>query len=211
MLATGATSSRLVSPVTIQVSAPRFSNSRLIAEISANVASRRTVSATRRRTAAASAAGMYRRRLPVLCRTVRNTYGPCSSPRAHRQPGLPHRRRWMTSAPRSTVSRVGTLRASRARRAPNCLVLSLVRMVFCTIYTQDIMSRDGRQRVGERGHDVMELLEHGDREGRRLPRSYAIGEGFRQRDTAPWSTLADIDQTTRSVATCVQDWKPLSR
>ena len=134
MLAHGATSSLRVPSRIIQVSAPRVSNSRLIIEISASVASRRAVSVTRRRTAAARAAGMYRRRLPAFRRTVRNTYGPCSSPRAQRQPGLPHRRRWMISAPCSTVSRVGTLRASRARRVCNCPVLQFAQRDLLLLY-----------------------------------------------------------------------------
>jgi hypothetical protein len=70
----------------------RASSSRLIAEISASTACTCSLRRSRARTAATRSAGTYRN-LPRPCgRGDRYTYGPCGSPSAQRQSGLPQRR-----------------------------------------------------------------------------------------------------------------------
>jgi hypothetical protein len=140
MLATGATSAAAIRPIRAQSSSCRANNSRLIAEISAKAPSIRPVCSTRRRTTATSSVGTYRSRLaPPIRPTDRYTYGPCNSPSWHRHPSLPQRRPWLTTEPRSVVSRFPRARASRRRRARSCGTLSRskLKVVLCLTDIQD--------------------------------------------------------------------------
>src|SRR6266702_2612205 len=96
-------------------SSRRASSSALIAEISASSCSISSPLRRYRRTTPARDAGTYRSRPRAAVFGAKKAYGPCGSPPAHRQPGLPHRRVCSVSEPDSTCSAPPS-RAARARR-----------------------------------------------------------------------------------------------
>ncbi len=121
MLASAATASARAGPdktaaLTGQDSSRRASSSALIAEISASSCSISSPLRRYRRTTPASDAGTYLSRPRAAVFGAKKAYGPCGSPPAHRQPGLPHRRVCSVSEPDSTCSPPPSRAASARRR-----------------------------------------------------------------------------------------------
>src|SRR5580704_17768086 len=120
MLASAATASARAGPhrtaaSTGYRSSLRASSSALIAEISASSCSISSPLRRYWRTTPARDAGTYLSRPRAAVFGAKKAYGPCGSPRAHRQPALPHRRVCSVSEPDSTCSAPPS-RAARTRR-----------------------------------------------------------------------------------------------
>jgi hypothetical protein len=120
MFATTAIASAPISPTATHSSARRRNNSKLIREISASNASLRRPARTCASTTAPIAAGTYTVRLRPPAYTARYVYGPCNSPRRHRQPALEHRRPSRNSTPGNVRSTSDQPAVNRRRRATSC-------------------------------------------------------------------------------------------
>src|SRR5216684_144126 len=146
MLASAATASARAGPdrtaaPTGYRSSRRASSSALIAEISASSCSISSPLRRYRRTTPASDAGTYRSRPRAAVFGAKKAYGPCGSPPAHRQPGLPHRRVCSVSEPDSTCSAPPS-RAARARRRDSSRRVGMPArpvsfLFFCSFITKE--------------------------------------------------------------------------
>jgi hypothetical protein len=156
MLATAATASARAGPdrttaLTGSDSSRRASSSALIAEISASSCSISSPLRRYRRTTPARGAGTYLSRPRAAVFGAKKAYGPCGSPPAHRQPGLPHRRVCSVSEPDSTCSAPPS-RAARARRRDSSRRVGMpARLVsssfFCSLITKEYaVARHDNQR-----------------------------------------------------------------
>src|SRR6266702_2174412 len=132
-------------------SSRRAISSALIAEISASSCSISSPLRTYRRTTPASDAGTYLSRPRAAVFGAKKAYGPCGSPPAHRQPGLPHRRVCSVSEPDSTCSAPPS-RAARARRRDSSRRVGMPArstsvLFFCFLITKEyVAARHDNQR-----------------------------------------------------------------
>src|SRR5216684_4742447 len=156
MLASAATASARAGPdrtaaPTGYRSSLRASSSVLIAEISASNCSISSPLRRYRRTTPARDAGTYLSRPRAAVFGAKKAYGPCGSPRSHRQPALPHRRVCSVSDPDSTCSAPPS-RAARARRRDSSRRVGVpARLVsflfFCSLITKEyVAARHDNQR-----------------------------------------------------------------